>query len=127
MNLEANTTELLLHKDQRLVAAIAAVVVFAAERASVPEAAAEDLATAAADACKEAFSLAGRNGNSDPVVKLAITAFPDRVEIALEYKGDSCVSRDRKYVDRVDCDVRNGISRATLVKYSATSKFEHHP
>lgn len=124
MSLEANTTELLLHKDERLVAAIGAVVIFAAERASVSGGAAEDLAGAAADACKEAFSLAGRNGSPDPVVKVAITAFPDRVEIALEYKSDSCVSRERKYVDRVDCDVRNGISHATLVKYAATSKTE---
>lgn len=126
MNPESNTTELLLHKDDRLIAAIGAVVIFAAERASVAGGAAEDLAGAAADACKEAFSLAGRNGTPDPVVKVAITSFPDRVEIALEYKGDSCVSRERKNVDRVDCDVRNGISRATLVKYAATSKFEHH-
>lgn len=124
MNLEASTTELVLHNDKRLLAAIQAVVMSASEYASLSEAAREDLTRAADEACEEAFSLAGRNGSSDPVIKVAITGFSDRVEIAVEHAGDSCLKEHRKHIDRVECHVHNGRSRSTLIKYAAASKSE---
>lgn len=126
MNPESSTTELLLHNDERLLAAIQAVIEHASEQAGLSEAAREDLATATADACGEAFAIAGRNGSADPVVKLAISGFADRVEIAVEHRGDCSTRKTLRNIDRVDCDTREGMSRTTLVKYAATSKSEHH-
>jgi len=124
MNLETST-EMLLHDDGRLLPAIQPVIIHASAHAGLSEAGVQDLADAAADACKEALSLAGKNGNTDPVVKVTINSFADRVEVAIEHKGESCANHGRRNVDRVDCDVRGGISRTVLVKYSAASKFEH--
>lgn len=125
MSLEAVTTELLLHNDKRLLAAIPAVIDYAGERASLSQAARDDLQTATSAACSEAFALAGKNGNSDTVVKMFITGFPDRVEIAIEHRGDSTIGNDLKNVDRVESSTHSGISRTTLIKYGAASKFEH--
>lgn len=125
MNSESSTTELLLHNDERLLAAIQAVIEHASEQAGLSEAAREDLASATTDACREAFSIAGRNRGPDPVIKLGITGFADRVEIAVEHRGDCSTRKNLRNIDRVDCHIHEGMSRTTLVKYAATSKSEH--
>jgi hypothetical protein len=125
MTTDHSITELTLHNDDRLLSAIQAVVVYASEHACLSEGAREDLSNAATDACKEAFSIAGRNGRPDPAIKVAISGFADRVEIAIEHGGESCLNDRRPNIDRVDCDVRDGKSRTTLVKYAATSKSGH--
>lgn len=118
MSADPSRIDLMLHQDDRLLAAIDAVVVHAGERAGLSEGEQQGLAQAAAEACDEAFSLASGNGNSDPVIKLAVCDFPGRVEIAIEHAGESCVNRQRANVDQVKCDVHDGKSRTTLVKFS---------
>lgn len=125
MSFETSATELLVHNDDRLISAVQTIVLYASEKASLSETARGDLAGATSDACKEAFSLAKKNGNPDPVIKLVVRSFADRVEIAIEHTGDSCLDSRRNHIDRVDCDVRDGKSRTTLVKYAATSKSGH--
>lgn len=125
MSLEAVTTELLLHNDRRLLAAIPAVIDYAGDHAGLSQAARDDLGIAASTACSEAFSLAGSNGNADPVIKMFITGFPDRVEIAIEHRGDSSIGNHLKNLDRVESSIHSGISRTTLIKYGAESKSEH--
>jgi len=122
MTFGQSTTELLVHKDARLLPAIQPVVVYASERTGLSGSDREDLARATADACREAFGLASKEGNPDPVIKLEVSSFQDRVEIAIEHTGDTCLSSERRYVDRVDCETHGGKSRTTLVKYGAASK-----
>jgi anti-sigma regulatory factor (Ser/Thr protein kinase) len=124
MSNDPSRVELVLHHDHRLLAAVGAVVEFAGERAGLSVGAQQALSHATAEACEEAFSLAGRNGNPDPVVKVAVSDFPDRVEVAIEHVGESCVNRPRPNVDRVECEAHEGKSRTTLVKYCAASKSE---
>jgi hypothetical protein len=124
MSNDPSRIELVLHNDDRLLAAVDAVVAHAGERAGLSLGARQELSRAAAETCEEAFSLAGRNGNPDPVVKLAVSDFPDRVEVAIEHVGESCVNRQRPNVDRVECEAHEGKSRTTLVKYCAASKSE---
>jgi hypothetical protein len=124
MSNDPSRVELVLNHDDRLLAAVDAVVLFAGERAGLPLGARQALSHAAAEACEEAFSLAGRNGNPHPVVKVAVSDFPDRVEIAIEHVGEACVNRQRPNVDRVESDAHEGKSRTTLVKYCAASKSE---
>ncbi len=101
MSNDPSRVELVLHHDHRLLAAVGAVVAYAGERAGLSLGAQQALSHAAAEACEEAFSLAGRNGNPDPVVKVAVSDFPDRVEVAIEHVGEPCANRPRPNVDRV--------------------------
>jgi hypothetical protein len=125
MNLEASTTEVLLHNDRRLFGAVQAVIEYASEHAHLSESARGEVENAASEASEEAFRLSSRNGNTDPVVRMVITGFPDRVEIAIEHRGDSPVGQHLKNVDRIDSKVQDGVSRTTLVKFGVASKSEH--
>jgi hypothetical protein len=124
MSNDPSRVELVLHHDHRLLAAVDAVVAHAGERAGLSVGAQQALSHATAEAYEEAFSLAGRNGNPDPVVKLTVSDFPDRVEVAIEHVGDPCANRPRPNVDRVDSHAHEGKSQTTLVKYCAASKSE---
>jgi anti-sigma regulatory factor (Ser/Thr protein kinase) len=121
---ETWTAELELHKDERLRTAVQPVIVYASARAGLSEKVRQNLEEATAEACDEAFKLAGKK-QSDPVVKVEVTGFPDRVEIKIEHPGETCLERDRKHVDRVECETRDGRSRTTLVKYAAASSSKH--
>jgi hypothetical protein len=124
MSNDPSRVELVLNHDGRLLAAVDAVVLFAGERSGLSLGARQALSGAAMEACEEAFSLAGRNGNHDPVVKVAISDFPDRVEVAIEHGGEPCVNRQRPNIDRAESEAHEGRSRTTLVKYCAASKSE---
>jgi hypothetical protein len=124
MSNDPSRVELVLHNDERLLAAVGAVVEYAGERAGLPLGARQALSHAATEACEEAFSLAGRNRNPDPALKVVVSDFHDRVEVAIEHAGEPGVNRPRLNVDRVECDAHEGKSRTTLVKYCAASKSE---
>jgi hypothetical protein len=133
MSADPSRTELTLQDDPRLIAGVAAIVLFA----GLSTAAQEALAAATADACRETFPLVNTNGNSDSALRVIISDFPDRVEVAIEHSGESLPSAgldtfvgsgsgsqarlsdalQKTSVDRVQYETRNGVSRTTLIKY----------
>jgi anti-sigma regulatory factor (Ser/Thr protein kinase) len=138
--------ECTLHNDPRLIAGVAAMVAHVARRAGLSERAGEDVSTAAAEACREAFLRCNRQGAPSSPIKLAIADFSDRVEVTIESSGGALPAAGppalRKgaaakagkkigkplggdLVDRVERETRDGRSRVTLVKYCHAAK--HRP
>jgi hypothetical protein len=97
------------------------------------------LAAAAIAACKETFPLLNEsNANHKAAVKVIITDFTDRVEVAIEHTGEALPTAgldtfvgdavagssaglsgalQKTSVDRVQYETKSGVSRMTLVKY----------
>lgn len=139
MSTEPSHTELVLHDDARLLAAIPSVVQFAAERCGLSSEAQQGLAEAAVEACKETFPLMeGQTTDGEPTVKVIVSDFTDRVEVAIEHTGEAlptagldtfvgdAVSGEgaglskalqMTKVDRVQYQTGEGRSRMTLIKY----------
>jgi hypothetical protein len=137
MSTDPSRTELTLQDDARLIAGVAAIVLFAGQRCGLSADAQEGLAAATADACRETFPLVNTNGNSDSALKVIVSDFPDRVEVAIEHSGEALPSAgldtfvgagsgsrarlsdalQKTSVDRVQYETRGGVSRTTLIKY----------
>jgi hypothetical protein len=139
MSADPSRTELTLHDDPRLIAGVAAIVSFAAHRCGLSTGAQAGLAAAAAEACRETFPLVSNNGSKDSSLKVIVSNFPDRVEVAIEHSGESLPSAgldtfcdaasgagslaglsgalQKTNVDRVQYETRDGVSRTTLIKY----------
>lgn len=138
MSTDPSRTELTLHDDPRLIAGVAAIVSFAAHRCGLSSGAQAGLAAAAAEACRETFPLVNNNGSKDAALKVIVSDFPDRVEVAIEHSGESLPSAgldtfcdaasagsqaglsgalQKTNVDRVQYETRDGVSRTTLIKY----------
>jgi hypothetical protein len=137
MSTDPSRTELTLQDDPRLIAGVAAIVLFAGQRCGLSNDAQESLAAATTDACRETFPLVNTNGNSNSSLRVIISDFPDRVEIAIEHSGVSLPSAgldtfvgsgsgsqarlsdalQKTSVDRVQYESRAGVSRTTLIKY----------
>ncbi|MGB8543161.1 MAG: hypothetical protein WCD49_16150 [Candidatus Acidiferrales bacterium] len=137
MSTDPSRTELTLQDDARLIAGVAAIVLFAGQRCGLSSEAQEGLAAAATDACRETFPLVNTNGNADSALRVIVSDFPDRVEVAIEHSGESLPSAgldtfagggfgsqarlsaalQKSSVDRVQYETRAGVSRTTLIKY----------
>src|SRR6202046_20474 len=92
MSTDPSRTELTLHDDPRLIAGVTAIVSFASPRCGLSCGAQEGLAAAAAEACRETFPLVNSNGSKDGALKVIVSDFPDRVEVAIEHSGESLPS-----------------------------------
>jgi hypothetical protein len=139
MSIDPTRTELTLQDDPRLMAGVVAIVSFAAHRCGLSNGAREGLAAAAAEACRETFPLVNNNGSKDAALKVIVSDFADRVEVAIEHSGESLPSAgldtfcdaasgagsqtglsralQKANVDRVQYETRDGVSRMTLIKY----------
>lgn len=139
MSTDPVRTELIAHEDERLLSAIEPVVYQASLRCGLSTEAQQGLASASIAACKETFPLLKDSASSgDPVVKVIITDFTDRVEVAIEhggealptagldtFVGDAVAGSDaglsgalqKTKVDRVQYETKAGLSRMTLIKY----------
>jgi anti-sigma regulatory factor (Ser/Thr protein kinase) len=142
MSNEPARTELTLPHDERLLAAISTVVQHASQRCGLSVESQEGLAFAAIEAAREAFPLMeGRS--KEPKVKVVVSDYPDRVEVAIEHTGEALptagldtfvkgavagsdaglsMALQKTQVDRVQYDTRDGVSRMTLIKYCDGSK-----
>src|ERR1700730_2826704 len=109
MSTEPSRTELTVQDDPRLIAGVAAIVSFAGQRCGLSSGAQEGLATAAADACRETFSLVNTNGNANSALRVIVSDFPDRVEVAIEHSGEWLPS------PCTDTSARAGLRSQTLV------------
>ena len=138
MSTDPARTELVLHEDTRLFGAITAVVHHASQRCGLSEAGQQGLAAAAEEACRETFPLMEGHANGEPTVKVIVSDFTDRVEVAIEHTGEALptagldtfigdgaadpgggLSRALQMtkVDRVQYQTSGGLSRMTLIKY----------
>src|SRR5277367_4499156 len=125
MSTEPARTELIMHEDTRFFGAIGAAVQ-------------QGLTAAAQEACRETFPLLQGHANGEPTVRVIVSDFPDRVEVAIEHTGEALptagldtfigdaaadpgagLSRALQMtkVDRVQYATSGGISRMTLIKY----------
>ena len=138
MTADPARTELKLHNDPRLLAAVGAIVLHAAHRVGLTQESRQALAEAAVDACRETFPLLGNENSGDGELRMVVEDFPDRVQITIEHSGeavptaglDSFVGGSKAgvaagisnslqdtRVDRVQYDTHEGRSRMTLIKY----------
>ena len=128
--------QLELTGDPRVLAGLSGAVEHFAQQIGLNEAAQKDLVTAAEEACRETFRLLTPQ---NPSLHVTIDAHPDRVEVALEHKGEPLPTAGldtffgagakestggeltglslMKRVDRVQYHTEGGTSRTTLVKY----------
>jgi hypothetical protein len=128
MTTERPRVECDLQDDPRLLAGVRAIVSHTAEQLGLPEQARGELADATLDVCREAFAMAGKSRAFDAAIKLIIGGTPDRLEITVDYPGETperaagkpCGAKanaDRfGCVDDVRCENRGGRSRVTLIK-----------
>jgi anti-sigma regulatory factor (Ser/Thr protein kinase) len=141
MTAEPSRVELLVPADDRLTVAVDVVVANAAERAGLSSQEQKQLIRATAEACDETFSLSRRNGRSDPRVHVAVSDFPNRVEVSVEQSDDGPLAPPAEMaslsarqsdpltaalhhinVDRLHHEIHEGRFRTTLVKYHAAAK-----
>ena len=88
MSNEPARTELMLPDDERLLAAITPVVQHALGAAASTESQ-EGLAAAAIEAARETFPLMEGQAAGEPKVRVVVSDFPDRVEVAIEHRGEA--------------------------------------
>jgi hypothetical protein len=138
MSADPARTELKLHDDPRLMAAVGAVVCHSAQRAGLPAEAQDGLAAAVIEACRDTFPLVQSDGRDDASLKVAVEDFHDRVEVTIEHSGEALPtagldtfcggaglgattgisgSLQDTRVDRVQYETREGRSRMKLTKY----------
>jgi hypothetical protein len=138
MSNEPAHTELIMHDDARLFGAIAAVVQHSSQRCGLSEAGQQGLTSAVEEACRETFPLMEGQAKGEPTVRVIVSDFPDRVEVAIEHTGEALptagldtfigdaagdpgagLSRALQMtkVDRVQYATSGGLSRMTLIKY----------
>lgn len=127
MTTEPSCAELLVPRDERLLAAIDTVLLHACERAGLSASECNDLSGAVFEICDQTFTLASRNGKQDAAVRVLVCDFETRVEVTLERPdggpvgpaGDLSSAPQALKVDRVSQNTNAGRSRTVLVK-------EHH-
>jgi hypothetical protein len=139
MSTDPSRTELIVHEDERLLSAIEPIVFQASLRCGLSTEAQQGLAAASIAACKETFPLLkDSNPRGLPAVKVIVTDFTDRVEVAIEHTGealptagldtfvgDAIAGSDaglssalqKTKIDRVQYETKEGRSRMTLIKY----------
>lgn len=143
MSVDPTRTELSLHNDPRLMAAVGAIVTHSAQRAGLTSEAQEGLAGAVMDACRETFPLLEGQGSDNSELKVIVEDFHDRVEVTIEHAGEALPtagldtfcgggsdgtaagisnSLQDTRVDRVQYETREGRSRMKLIKYSGGLK-----
>lgn len=132
MNVEPSCIELLVPRDDRLLAGVEAALAHACERAGLSPGECRDLSGAVSEVCGETFGIASRNGTRDPKLRVLIRDFEARVEVSLERSdggpvaptatAGQSVSRQLK-VDGVNHEVREGRPRTVLMKqHRATTR-----
>lgn len=127
MTTEPSCIELLVPRDERLLAAIDTALLHACERAGLSSRECDDLSSAVSEICGETFTLASGNGKRDAAVRVLICDFEGRVEVTLERSdggqvapaGDLSAVPQHLKIDQVSQNTNAGRPRTVLVK-------EHH-
>ena len=139
MSTDPARTELIVHEDERLLSAIEPVVYQSSIRCGLSTEAQQGLAAAAIAACRETFPLLKDSPRGkERAVKVIITDYTDRVEVAIEHTGEALPTAgldtfvgdaaagsamglsgalQNTKIDRVQYETSEGRSRMTLIKY----------
>lgn len=133
MTAEPSCIELLVPRDERLLAAIDTALLHAGERAGLSSRECDDLSSAVSEICSETFTLANRNGIRDTAVRVLICDFEARVEVTLERSdggqvapaGDLSAVPQHLKIDRVSQNTNAGRSRTVLVKEHRGTAQQH--
>jgi hypothetical protein len=116
-----------LDNDPRLLASVETIVAHAAGRAGFSEEAQREVAVAAANASRELAASANGKGNAAATTRLIVDEFPDRLELTFELPAGPNSERMRKQMegnanDRIQCELRDGRVRVTLLKPCGAAK-----
>ena len=145
MSADPTRVEVVLHDDSRLLAAVDAIVVFAGQRVGLTEREQAGLAAATSETCAEVFSIANHNGDRGSTLRVVVSDFSNRVEVAIESldsehptgpshaagskagaPSEAYVSvkaaLQRSDVDRVQHEVYNHRPWTILIKYLAAQR-----
>ena len=114
-----------LDNDPRLLASVETIVAHAAGRAGFSEDAQREVAVAAASASREMGISA--NGSAPATTRLIVDEFPDRLEVTFDSPSGQDSDGIRKRLegsanDRVQCELRDGRVRLTLLKPCGAAK-----
>jgi anti-sigma regulatory factor (Ser/Thr protein kinase) len=143
---DPSRVEILVPQDERLIAAVEAVVAHASERAGLSAEEQAELTIATEEACRETFQQASRGGALNPVLRIVVCDFPERVEVSIEESNRPGAPAGRAAseatsarqpeaisaapqplkVDHLDHETREGGSRTHLVKHHASAKRSSH-
>jgi hypothetical protein len=130
-----------LDGDPRLIAGASVIASYVARRAGLSDRTAAEIAGAASAACAAVFQAIGGE-ESSAAIELAVSEFPDRVEVTVEpspedlkaLRGSSGAGRPAGFAEQVqqrlkgaaldglDVELRDGVPRVTLVKNSSATK-----
>jgi len=130
VNAESKGIEMQIDPDARLAAAAGGVARYFAESTGLTNEAVSELQKSIVAACQEAFDhLTGDH----PHLNVTLTRFPDRIEVAMSYKGaaEPAVGLDRIAgvaapfggsgglggVDRIQYETQGGVAVTRLTKY----------
>lgn len=127
MTIEPSCIEMLVPRDERLLAAVDTALLHACERAGLSSRECDELGSAVSEICDETFTLANSNGKRDAAVRVLICDFEARVEVTVERSdggqvapaGDLSGAPQHLKIDRVSQNANAGRSKTVLVK-------EHH-
>jgi hypothetical protein len=114
MSVDCPRIECKFHNDPRLFVGVATIVAHAAAHAGLRRQEQEGLAEATIKACEK--GLCRCRLQDDPVVRMGISSFPDRVEVILEFPEDGVRSLNSSL------EKRNGRPGVKLVQYRETEK-----
>ena len=73
------------HNDPRLFVGVATIVTHAAAHAGLETKEQEELAEETIQACKKGLWRCGGESQSEPLVQMGISSFPDRIEVNLDF------------------------------------------
>lgn len=133
MNAEPSCIEILVPRDDRLLAAVETAVAHACQRAGLSPGECHDLSGVVSEICDETFGIANRNGKRDTKLRVLIRDLEARVEVSLERldggpvapaaSSSGAVSQQHFKVDGVNHEVREGRARTVIVKqHHATTR-----
>lgn len=127
MTIEPSRIEILVPRDDRLLAAIDTALLHACEQAGLSSRECNDLSCAVFEICGETFALARRNGIRDAELRVVIRDFEARVEVSVERSDGGPMapaegSTEARNVDRVSQEKHDGRSRTIVVKHHAAAR-----
>jgi hypothetical protein len=146
MSADPSHVELLVPPDDRLIAAVEAVVAHASERVGLSAEERAELTMATEEACDETFAQATRNGAQNPLLRIVVSDFADRVEVSIEESSGSPPSTAQApaaafsaaqpdalntafqeiKIDPLHHERRGGKARTVLVKHHSSAKPRPH-
>lgn len=121
MSIDCPRIECKFHDDPRLFVGVATIVTHAAAHAGLGTKEQEELAEQTIQACKKALCRCSAGSQSEPLVQMGISSFPDRIEVNLEF------SENDPLLKSVHLEKRCGRPSGNLVQHRVTEQSKPAP